>query len=159
MSTEYLQAVASITTSGALIFTIMTFIVTFRRTRKTEQIKLGDKFVSEIFSLRKEMNEVNNTPELPQREFKKRGLNFRIFNTLEWNAFLVNEKEITDQKLICFYKNMFVECYDELLPQEEKDDPKSYPEWKELVENIKKGVYANRQKSDENKEPPTTENE
>jgi hypothetical protein len=136
MSTEYLQAAASIATSGALIFTIMTFL----RTRKTEQIKLGDKFVPGLLNLRKEMDDVNKLEESPEREFKLEGLDFRTFNTIEWNAFLVNEKEITDQKLIHFYKDIFLDYY-KFLPEQRRNDPKSYPEWKKLRENIIRGAY------------------
>jgi hypothetical protein len=81
----------------------------------------GDLF-RDIRELEKELTTIQN---------KKKDLDklddwySRYFNTLEWFSFLINEKKISDKKIIDYFKPLIIESYEEqyLDPERRKRDP------------------------------------
>lgn len=65
----------------------------------------------------------------------------RLFNTWDWYSFLINEKRTTDKEIIDYFKDAVIHDYEERFLQyatdEERDDPKQYPEFKELYKKLK----------------------
>ena len=66
---------------------------------------------------------------------------FRIFNTLNWLSSMINEKMITDKKMIEHMKAVIARYYDETFVKNvsvDERDSKFYQEFTKLYRNIKK---------------------
>lgn len=133
------QIGASIAVAIALGFTIKAFY----KVRKTEQLKLGADFHRDMIKLEEELGGL-----LQNDQVKLENWDSRTFNSLEWNAFLINQKEITNKDLINYFAEYFVKYYDDvfmvLAPEELKTNPKKYPEFKTVVKDIKARKYIKR---------------
>jgi len=64
-----------------------------------------------------------------------------LFNTIEFFAFLINERYITDKKLYSFFDDAIVswheDIYQEHYSENDVNDPKQYKEFKKLYKKIK----------------------
>lgn len=133
-------AVAGIATASALFFTIGSF----RRIRKTEEVRLAESVFKDIRALEKDLSDINAIPEDPDmRDAEARRKNSwrsQFFNTLEWLSFLVNEHKIKDKKVIKFFKPAIMKWYDDIFVQymgNAVTDPEEFPEFKKLYEKFR----------------------
>jgi len=66
----------------------------------------------------------------------------RMFNTLNWLSFMINEKMITDKKMIERMKPVIARYYEDMFLKnasaEEKEGSNSYQGFKKLYQTIKK---------------------
>lgn len=72
---------------------------------------------------------------------------FGFFNTLEWFSFLVNVNEVKVKLAKRFFKDSIIEWHDQLLPDNDKRNPKKYRELKRLYNKLKKQSIGEKVKS------------
>lgn len=132
---------------AGLIFTARAFL----HQQKSDQIKLAESVFKDLRLLEKEQSDLNT-------EIMKKGTTdflgtdadrlradwrSRFFNTLEWLAFLINENELSNAKIVGFYKEAIIDWYEEIFlkqaSENERNDAKQYPELKKLYNNLKNG--------------------
>jgi hypothetical protein len=132
---EYIQIISAGIYAIALFFTI----VTFRRTKRLDQITLSNNIFGELRNLDLELAKI---PSGSQYDDTKRQWYSRIFNTLNWLSFMINEKMITDTKMIEHMKPVIARYYEDMFLRnasaEEKEGSNSYQEFKKLYQTIKK---------------------
>lgn len=64
----------------------------------------------------------------------------RTFNTLNWLSFLINEKVISDKRIIEHLKPIIISYYEDIFmkyPSITKTDSGSYPDFKKLYQAFK----------------------
>jgi hypothetical protein len=103
---EYIQIIAAGIYAIALFYTI----VTFRRTKKLDQITLSDRIFSELRELDRELAKI---PPESQYDNARNQVYSRIFNTLDYLSFLVNRKIIDDKRLLDYMKPFIIRYYEE----------------------------------------------
>ncbi len=86
---EYIQIIAAGIYAIALFYTN----ITFRRTKRLDQITLSDRIFSELRELDRELAKMR--PE-SQYDDARNQVYSRIFSTLDYFSFLVNQKMIDD---------------------------------------------------------------
>jgi hypothetical protein len=132
---EYIQIIAAGIYAIALFYTI----VTFRRTKRLDQITLSDRVFSELRELDRELAKI---PPGSQYDDARNQAYSRIFNTLDYFSFLVNQKMIDDRRLIQYMKPFLVRYYEETFLKhasiEERGDSSSYQELKKFYLKLKK---------------------
>jgi hypothetical protein len=110
------QIIASAAIAVALYFTIRTF----RGMRKMDQIKLGEKFHSDMQQLREQISKYFEIEKKQELKSKLKVLDEMIFKTLEWNAFLIRTKQMNDKALIGHFKKDFIEWHDDVFGSHRK---------------------------------------
>lgn len=132
---DYVQIIAAGIYATALFYTI----VTFRRTKRLDQIALSDRIFSELRELDRELAKI---PPEPQYGNSRNEYLFRIFNTLDYLSFLVNQKVIDVRRLIYYMKTVVIEYYEETFlkhaPSIDETHSKSYQHLKEFYLKLKK---------------------
>ena len=91
-SSEYIQIISAGIYAMALFFTI----VTFRRTKRLDQITLSNNIYSELRNLDLELAKI---PLGSQYKDTRSRWYSRIFSSVDWLSFMINEKIITDKKI------------------------------------------------------------
>jgi hypothetical protein len=64
----------------------------------------------------------------------------RMFNSLEWLSFMINEKIMTDKKLVEYIKPMIISYYDNTFLKSVsaiERDSNNYPQFKKLYQDVK----------------------
>jgi hypothetical protein len=103
---EYIQIIAAGIYAIALFYTI----VTFRRTKKLDQITLSDRIFYELRELDRELVKI---PPESKYDNARNQVYSRIFNTLDYLSFLVNRKIIDDKRLLDYMKPFIIRYYEE----------------------------------------------
>jgi hypothetical protein len=132
---EYIQIIAAGIYAAALFYTI----VTYRRSKRIDQITLGDR----IFHGRRELDrELIKIPQESQYDNARSIVYYRIFGTLDYLSFNVNRKIIDDKRLIEYMTPSIVRYYEETFlthaSSVDKSDPQSYQEFKRFYLKLKK---------------------
>jgi hypothetical protein len=124
----------------AAIYAITLFytIVTFQRSKRVDQItSLGD-VTNELRDVDRELEKI---PSGSQFDDARNSWYFRMFNSLEWLSFMINERMITDKKLIEYIKPMIISYYEDTFLKSglasERDSPR-YQQFKKLYQTVKK---------------------
>jgi hypothetical protein len=137
-SASELALYIQIATGAAVVLGFFFTYLSFNRTRKLEQIQLVEKIKDSLTDLDRELREIEDGD--------KEALSFwdsRRLNTWEWFSFLVNEKQITDKNLKRYFRgalvNDFEEIFLEFAPEEARNDPTVYPEYKKLYAKLTEG--------------------
>ena len=124
-SAEYIQIIAAGIYATALFYTI----VTYRRSKRIDQITLGDRIFHELRGLDRELAKI---PSESQYDDARSQVYSRIFNTLNYLSFNVNRKIIDDKSLIEYMKPYIIRYYEETFlthaSSVDKSDPNSYQE-------------------------------
>jgi hypothetical protein len=132
---EYIQIISAGIYAMALFFTIMTF----RRTKRLDQITLSNNIFSELRNLDLELAKI---PSGSQYNDTRSQWYSRIFNGLNWLSFMINEKVINDKKMIEHIKPILAKYYEDMFLKnasaDEKEGSNSYQELKKLYQTIKK---------------------
>ena len=105
-TSDYIQIISAVIYAGALFFTI----ITFRRTKRLDQIALSENIFKELRNLDLELSKV---PIGSQYDDIRKQWYLRIFNTLNWLSFLINQKIIMDKKIIDHLKPDIIRYYEE----------------------------------------------
>ena len=102
---DYIQIIVAAIYAIALIYTI----VTFRRSKRVDQItSLGD-VMKELRDVDRELAKI---PSGSQYDESRSSWFSRMFNSLEWLSFMINEKIMTDKKLVEYIKPVIISYYD-----------------------------------------------
>jgi len=132
-TSDYIQIIAAGVYAAALFYTV----ITFRRSKKLDQITQTNIIMSSWRDAEVELAKVQPGSE---HDISRKQWVYRMFNDIEWLCFLINEKFISDKKilkqleptLIDYYENMFLKY----VSKDEKDS-KRYPEFTKLYQTIK----------------------
>jgi hypothetical protein len=133
-SSEYIQIISA----GIYAMALFVTIITFRRTKRLDQITLSDNIFKELRNLDLELARV---PSGSQYDYTRSQWHYRIFNTLNWLSFMINEKMTTDKKLIDHMKPVITTYYEETFMNNvtvDERDSKFYQEFTKLYRTIKK---------------------
>jgi hypothetical protein len=131
---DYIQIIVAGIYAIALFYTI----VTFRRTKRLDQITLSNTIFSDLRELDRELAKI---PSASQYDDARSQWYSRIFNTLDWLSFLINEKVISDKKMIEYMKRDVIRYYEDIFLKNasvDEIDSNSYQEFKKLYRRIKK---------------------
>ncbi len=132
---EYIQIIAAGIYATALFYTV----VTYRRSKRIDQIALSDRIFSELRELDRELTKM---PAESQYDNARSIVYYRIFGTLDYLSFNVNRKIIDDKWLIEYMKPFIMRYYEETFltnaSSADKSDPKSYQEFKRFYLKLKK---------------------
>jgi hypothetical protein len=128
---EYIQTISAVIYAAALFFTI----VTFRRTKRLDQITLANNIFSELRNLDLELAKI---PSGSQSDDTRSQWYSRIFNSVNWLSFVVNEKVISDRKMVEHIKPVIARYYEDMFLKNasvDERDSKSYQEFKKTLSN------------------------
>jgi len=131
---EYIQIVSAGIYSIALFYTI----VTFRRTKRLDQISLLNKIFSDLRDLDREV--ANISSESKYDDIRSQWYS-RIFNSVNWLSFMVNEKLINDKKMLEHIKPLIMNYYENVFLTNASVDERNsnlYLDFKKLYQTIKK---------------------
>src|SRR6187200_1676434 len=131
---EYIQIISAGIYAIALFYTI----VTFRRTKRLDQITLSNNIFGELRDLDRELAKI---PSGSQYNDTRSQWYSRIFNSVNWLSFMVNENVISDKKMIEHIKPIVAKYYEDTFLKNATVDERnssSYPEFKKLYQTIKK---------------------
>ncbi len=103
---EYIQIIAAGIYATALFYTILTF----RRSKKIDQITLSYRIFSELRELDRELTKM---PAEPQYDNARSTVYYIIFGTLDYLSSNVNRKIIDDKRLIDYLKPFLIRYYEE----------------------------------------------
>ncbi len=105
---DYIQILVAAIYAIALFYTI----VTFHRSKRIDQItSLGD-VMKELRDVDRELAKI---PSGSQYDEVTGSWLSRMFNSLEWLSFMMNEKIMTDKKLVNYVKPMIIIYYDDTI--------------------------------------------
>jgi hypothetical protein len=131
---EYFQII----TAGIYAIALFYTIVTFRRTKRLDQITLSNNIFNDLRDLDRELAKI---PSGSQYDDARSPWYCRTFNTLDWLSFLINEKVINERKMIEYMKPLIVRYYEDTFLKNasvDEKDSKSYQQFKTLYQTIKK---------------------
>jgi hypothetical protein len=130
---DYIQILVAAIYAIALFYTI----VTFQRSKRLDQItSLGD-VMKELRDVDRELAKI---PSGSQYDEVTSSWLSRMFNSLEWLSFMINEKIMTDKKLVNYVKPMIISYYDDTFRKYSsviKRDSNNYPQFKKLYQDVK----------------------
>ena len=131
---EYVQIIAAGIYATALFYTI----VTFRRSKRLDQLAFSDRIFSELRELDKELAKI---PTESQHDSTRNQMYHRIFSTLDYLSFNVNRKIIDDKSLLDYMKPFIISYYEDVFlthtSVEERDSP-YYQEFKKFYLKLKR---------------------
>ena len=133
---EYIQIIAAGIYAIALFYTI----ITFRRTKRLDQITLSDRIFSELRELDRELAKI---PPESQYDNARNQVYSRIFGTLDYFSFLVNQKMIEDRRLLEYMKPIIISYYEDMFMRHPSSsinerDSKSYQQFRKFYLKLKK---------------------
>jgi hypothetical protein len=132
---EDIQIIAAGIYAIALFYTI----ITFRRSKRLDQITLSDRIFSELRKLDRELAKI---PPESQYDNSRYQLYLRIFSTLDYFSFLVNQKMVDDRRLLEYMNPIIISYYEDIfmkhpLSMDERVS-KSFQQFKKFYFKLKK---------------------
>jgi hypothetical protein len=132
---EYIQIIAAGIYATALFYTI----VTYRRSKRIDQIAIAEHIFDGLRELDRELTKI---PLESQYDNARSIVYYRIFGNLDYLSFNVNRKIIDDKWLIEYMKPFIIRYYEETFlthaSSVDNSDPKSYQEFKRFYLTLKK---------------------
>jgi hypothetical protein len=136
IASELIQIIVAAIYAITLFYTI----VTFQRSKRVDQItSLGD-VMNELRDVDRELEKI---PSGSQFDDVRNSWYFRMFNSLEWLSFMINERMITDKKLIEYVQPMIISYYEDTFLKSgsaSERDSSRYQQFKKLYQTVKKQV-------------------
>jgi hypothetical protein len=132
---EYIQIIAAGIYAIALFYTI----ITFRRSKRFDQITLSDRIFSDLRELDRELTKI---PPESQYDNARNQVYLRIFSTLDYFSFLVNQKMVDDRRLLEYMNPIIISYYEDIfikhpLSKDERNS-KSFQQFKKFYLKLKK---------------------
>ena len=132
---EFIQIIAAGIYAIALFYTI----ITFRRSKRLDQITLSDRIFSDPRELDRELVKI---PPESQYDNARNQVYLRIFSTLDYFSFLVNQKMIDDRRLLEYMKPIIISYYEDMFTKHplsmDERDSKSFQQFKKFYLKLKK---------------------
>ncbi|MGA7543368.1 MAG: hypothetical protein WBW34_09945 [Nitrososphaeraceae archaeon] len=136
ISSELIQIIVAAIYAITLFYTI----VTFQRSKRVDQItSLGD-VMNELRDVDRELEKI---PSGSQFGDVRNSWYIRMFNSLEWLSFMINERMITDKKLIEYIKPVIISYYEDTFLKSgsaSERESSRYQQFKKLYQTMKKQV-------------------
>ena len=131
-TSDYIQIIAAGIYAAALFYTV----ITFRRSRILDQITQTNIIMASL----RDADELAKVPPGSEYDISRKQWVYRMFNDIEWLCFLINEKFISDRKILKQLKPTLIDYYEntfrKYVSKDEKDS-KRYPEFTKPYQAIK----------------------
>jgi hypothetical protein len=131
---DYLQIVIAAVYAAALFYTILTF----RRSKRLDQLTITNEIFLELRNLDRELAKI---PREAQYDDARSQTYSRIFTTLDYLSFLINQKVVDDRRLMDYMKADIIRYYEDAFLKHasiDERDSNSYQQFKKLYLEIKK---------------------
>lgn len=131
---DYLQIVTAAIYAAALFYTILTF----RRSKRLDQLTITNEIFLELRNLDRELAKI--PPEVQYDDARSQTYS-RIFTTLDYLSFLINQKVVEDRRLMDYMKADIIRYYEDAFLKHasiDERDSNSYQQFKKLYLKIKK---------------------
>ena len=136
IASELIQIIVAAIYAITLFYTI----VTFQRSKRLDQITSLGGVMNELRDVDRELAKI---PSGSQFDEVRNPWYFRMFNSLEWLSFMINERMITDKKLIEYVKPIIISYYEDtflISGSASERNPSRYQQFKKLYQTVKKQV-------------------
>jgi hypothetical protein len=115
---DYIQIIAAGIYAAALFYTV----ITFKRSKKLDQITQTNIIMASWRDVEVELAKV---PPGSEYDISRQQWVYRMFNDIEWLCFLINEKFISDRKILKQLKPTLIDYYEntflKYVSKDEKD--------------------------------------
>jgi hypothetical protein len=131
---DYLQIVTAAIYAAALFYTILTF----RRSKRLDQLTITNEIFLELRNLDRELAKI--PPEVQYDDVRSQTYS-RIFTTLDYLSFLINQKVVDDRRLMDYMKVDIIRYYEDAFLKHasiDERDSNSYQQFKKLYLKVKK---------------------
>ena len=131
---DYLQIITAVIYAAALFYTILTF----RRSKRLDQLTITNEIFLELRNLDRELAKI--PPEV-QYDDARSQTHSRIFTTLDYLSFLINQKVVDDRRLMDYMKADIIRYYEDAFLKHasiDERDSNSYQQFKKLYLKVKK---------------------
>jgi hypothetical protein len=131
---DYIQIITAAIYAAALFYTILTF----RRSKRLDQLTITNEIFLELRNLDRELAKI---PQEPQYDDARSQTYSRIFTTLDYLSFLINQKVVDDRRLMDYMKADIIRYYEEAFLKHasiDERDLNSYQQFKKLYFKVKK---------------------
>ena len=132
-TSDYIQIITAGIYAAALFYTV----ITFRRSKKLDQITQTNLITS---SWRDAEIELDKIPTGSEYDISRKQWVYRIFNDIEWLCFLINQRFISDRTILKQFEPTLIDYYEntfqKYMSKDEKDS-RRYPEFTKLYHTIK----------------------
>jgi hypothetical protein len=131
---DYLQIVIAAVYAAALFYTILTF----RRSKRLDQLTITNEIFLELRNLDRELAKI--PPEVQYDDARSQTYS-RIFTTLDYLSFLINQKVVDDRRLMDYMKADIIRYYEDAFLKHasiDERDSNSYQQFKKLYLKVKK---------------------
>jgi hypothetical protein len=133
-----LQAIGGIAVAVALYLAFKNY----RFGSNKWQFELAKQIQDDIIGLNRELATVDDKDDQA-----KQLLYERLFNSLEWLGFLINENQLSNNKVRLYFKDMVIKYFEntfsktDYITDEQRKNKDEYPEFKKLYEDYKQCKY------------------
>jgi len=131
---DYLQIITAVIYAAALFYTILTF----RRSKRLDQLTITNDIFLELRNLDRELAKI---PPEPQYDDARSQTYSRIFTTLDYLSFLINQKVVDDRRLMGYMKADIIRYYEDAFLKHasiDERDSNSYQQFRKLYLKVKK---------------------
>jgi hypothetical protein len=131
---DYLQIITAVIYAAALFYTILTF----RRSKRLDQLTITNDIFLELRNLDRELAKI---PPEPQYDDARSQTYSRIFTTLDYLSFLINQKVVDDRRLMDYMKADIIRYYEDAFLKHtsiDERDSNSYQQFRKLYLKVKK---------------------
>jgi hypothetical protein len=131
---DYLQIITAAIYAAALFYTILTF----RRSKRLDQLTITNEIFLELRNLDRELAKI---PREAQYDDARSQTYSRIFTTLDYLSFLINQKVVDDRRLMDYMKADIIRYYEDAFLKHasiDERDSNSYQQFKKLYIKVKK---------------------
>lgn len=131
---DYIQIITAAIYAAALFYTILTF----RRSKRLDQLTITNEIFLELRNLDRELAKI---PPETQYDDARSQIYSRIFTTLDYLSFLINQKVVDDRRLMDYMKADIIRYYEDAFLRHasiEERDSNSYQQFKKLYFKVKK---------------------
>jgi hypothetical protein len=131
---DYLQIITAVIYAAALFYTILTF----RRSKRLDQLTITNDIFLELRNLDRELAKI---PPEPQYDDARSQTYSLIFTTLDYLSFLINQKVVDDRRLMDYMKADIIRYYEDAFLKHasiDERDSNSYQQFRKLYLKVKK---------------------
>lgn len=131
---------------GAAIVVAIALIIaalTYYSNKNKMQFDFAKDIQNDIIGFNKDLASVSDTDD------HAKGLLYeRLFNSLEWLGFLINENQIKNKKIRLYFKDMIIKYYDDTflktdyITDDQRSNKAEFPEFKKLYKHYKESRYG-----------------
>lgn len=115
MTIQFWVDIAQIDASTGVILTFIFTARSFIRLGKTNQIKLAEKFYSDMQQLNVDLSNYQDLKPYDMVDSVKLNiLSERFYKTLDWNAYLIKTGQLRDNDLINHFKSEYLDFYEKV---------------------------------------------